>query len=80
MNRRNIDDVENWTGRWMPDREGDPTPPPKVWPKERFNEDYESVTESFHGIHHGVVQPQCDDGKVGIVHCYRIFLKDPNVP
>jgi len=80
MNRRNIDDLQNWTGRWMPDREGDPTPPPKVWPKERYNEEYESVTESFHGIHHGVVQAQCDDGKVGIVHCYRIFLKDPNVP
>ncbi|EZA55425.1 uncharacterized protein LOC105279169 isoform X2 [Ooceraea biroi] len=63
-NRRNIEDM-NWTGRWMPDRPGDPTPPPKVWPKneEKYDDRYESVTEFSHGMHHGFVQSQCDDGK-----------------
>jgi len=59
----------------MPDREGDPTPPPKVWPMKEYNEEYESVTESFHGMHHGVVQPQCDDGKVGVVRRFLTFPK-----
>lgn len=68
MNRRYVENVESWTGRWMPDRPGDPTPPPKIWPKtkETYNNEYESVTEFSHGTHHGPLQPQCDDGKVGI--------------
>jgi len=46
--RRNIEDeFENWHGRWMPDRPGDPKPPPKVLPKNQRYE-YELVTESPH--------------------------------
>ncbi|XP_011170662.1 uncharacterized protein LOC105203549 [Solenopsis invicta] len=44
--RRNIkDELENWNGRWMPDRPDDPKPPPKVWPKNQQQYEYESVTE-----------------------------------
>ncbi|XP_072745291.1 uncharacterized protein [Anoplolepis gracilipes] len=48
-NRRNIDqDLENWTGRWMPDRPDIPTPPPKVLPKTQ--QSYEYGSELLHEI------------------------------
>ncbi|XP_018396394.1 PREDICTED: uncharacterized protein LOC108774724 isoform X1 [Cyphomyrmex costatus] len=39
-----VDNFKNWNGRWMPDRPGDPKPPPKVFPKNQQYE-YESVAE-----------------------------------
>ncbi|XP_011635651.1 uncharacterized protein LOC105426224 isoform X1 [Pogonomyrmex barbatus] len=43
-NNRNIQD-ENWNGRWMPDRLGDPKPSPKVLPISQQQYQYESVTD-----------------------------------
>lgn len=44
--RRNLeDDLENWTGRWMPDRFDNPTLPPKVLPKTQQSYKYGSVAE-----------------------------------
>lgn len=51
-NRRDAEDgVENWPGRWMPDRPDDPTPPPKILPKQE-NEDGGSATEMSHEMSH----------------------------
>lgn len=55
----------------MPDRPDDPTPPPKVLPKDEPRH-YESVTESPHEMYMGRVSPKCDDGKV-IVPVQIIF-------
>ncbi|XP_018050647.1 PREDICTED: uncharacterized protein LOC108688767 isoform X2 [Atta colombica] len=50
--RRNIEDeFENWNGRWMPDRPDDPKPPPKVFPKNQQQYEYESVTELPHKMY-----------------------------
>lgn len=66
-NRRNIDnDLENWTGRWMPDRPDDATPPPKILPKNKRLYEYESITEFPHDMYMGHVSPECDDAKVNI--------------
>ena len=50
--------LENWTGRWMPDRAGDPTPPPKIFPI--------GSSEEAAAIHRQSMGPNkaCDDGKV----------------
>lgn len=65
-NRRSTEnELENWAGRWMPDRPGDPTPPPKVLPKNK-PEYYVSITEHPHK-YMGHVFPDCDDAKVDIV-------------
>lgn len=49
--RRNIEDgLENWTGRWMPDRPDNLTPPPKVLPKTQQSYEYGSVAELPHEI------------------------------
>lgn len=66
-NRRNIEnDLENWTGRWMPDRSDDPTPPPKILPKNERLYEYESIVEYPHEMYMGHVSPECDDAKVNI--------------
>ncbi|KAL6448279.1 hypothetical protein ACFW04_000327 [Cataglyphis niger] len=65
-NRRNIDnDLENWTGRWMPDRPDDATPPPEVLKNKRLYE-YESITEFPHDMYMGYVSPECDDAKTNL--------------
>lgn len=61
-NRRDIDDeTENWTGRWMPDRLGDPTPPPKVYPHSE-----QGYHESMSDSHMGRIS-DCDDAQVNIL-------------
>lgn len=47
--RNSEDEFENWHGRWMPDRPGDPKPPPKVLPKNQ--QQYESVTKLPHEMY-----------------------------
>lgn len=49
-NRRRDADDENWSGRWMPDRPDDPTPPPKIWPKQEDEDG--SLTEMSHEMSH----------------------------
>lgn len=73
MSRRDAQDAENWTGRWMPDRPNDPTPSPKVWPKnkQRHDNEYESATELPSVMHHNLLQPHCDDGKVSVERFFR---------
>jgi len=56
----------HWAGRWMPDRPGDPTPPPKVLPKNQRQYEYESVTEFPHEMFMGHVSPECDDAKTNL--------------
>ncbi|KAK9297439.1 hypothetical protein QLX08_008864 [Tetragonisca angustula] len=67
--RRNAngeDELENWTGRWMPDRLNDPTPPPKVFPKMDQTSDFES-SHSFHGgVPMGYSSKSCDDAKTNL--------------
>lgn len=44
--RRNLeDDLENWTGRWMPDRFDNPTLSPKILPKTQQSYKYGSLAE-----------------------------------
>ncbi|XP_006621423.1 uncharacterized protein LOC102680815 [Apis dorsata] len=59
-NRRNIinDELEDWPGRWMPDRPNDPTPPPKIFPKIS-----QTTVQSLHGIPMGYSSQNCDDAK-----------------
>lgn len=68
-NRRDIqDESENWTGRWMPERLGDPTPPPKVYPYS--GQEYK---ESMAGHHNDIYMGQisdCDNAKVDNVTFY----------
>lgn len=66
VNHRNIDnDLETWTGRWMPDRLGDPTPSPKILPKnENLHNDYSQ--NSLNQIHMGRVSVHCDDAKTNL--------------
>lgn len=59
------DSLENWTGRWMPSRPGEYTPPPKVFHKEEHPQD--EVVEM------GVKSVRCDDGKVAYIDI--IFIK-----
>lgn len=67
-NRRDIgDEFENWSGRWMPDRLGDPTPPPKVYPYSKQSND-ESMVEHHQNM--GQISSDCDDAKVDIVTFY----------
>lgn len=62
--RRNIDgELENWTGRWMPDRPNEVTPSPKVVEK------VDPITlsgssQSLHGVPMGHPSRNCDDAKV----------------
>lgn len=65
-NRRNIDnDLETWTGRWMPERIGDPTPPPKILPQNEYSHD--DYSQNFiNSIHMGIVSTQCDDAKTNL--------------
>lgn len=50
--RRNIEDeLENWHGRWMPDRPDDPKPPSKVLSKNQQQYEYKSVTEPPYDMH-----------------------------
>ncbi|XP_012282558.1 uncharacterized protein LOC105700889 [Orussus abietinus] len=52
-------EYETWTGRWMPDRADDPTPRPKIFPKQKIDSD------SQHQIPMDVI-PGCDDGKTNL--------------
>nr|XP_050849830.1 uncharacterized protein LOC127063748 isoform X3 [Vespula vulgaris] len=65
-NRRNIDnDLETWTGRWMPERLGDPTPPPKILSKNEYSHD--DYSQNFiHSIPMGIVSTECDDAKTNL--------------
>ncbi|EFN80784.1 Tumor protein p53-inducible protein 13 [Harpegnathos saltator] len=64
-NRRDTnDDFENWTGRWMPDRLGDPTPPPKVYPYSE--QEHDKFMSRSHDIYMGYVSPNCDDAKTNL--------------
>lgn len=66
-NRRNIeDDLENWTGRWMPDKPDDSTPSSKTLPKNNRLYEYESITEYPHEMYMGHVSPECDDAKTNL--------------
>lgn len=65
--RRNIidDELEDWPGRWMPDRPNDPTPSPKIFPKIS-----ETNVQSLHGIPMGYSSQNCDDAKVRTSICH----------
>ncbi|KYN01831.1 hypothetical protein ALC62_07303 [Cyphomyrmex costatus] len=64
-----VDNFKNWNGRWMPDRPGDPKPPPKVFPKNQQYE-YESVAElpeKMYWPEHWISNtPECDDAKTNL--------------
>ncbi|XP_014480610.1 PREDICTED: uncharacterized protein LOC106747527 [Dinoponera quadriceps] len=63
-NRRDIeDDPENWTGRWMPDRLGDPTPSPKVYPHSE-QATHKSMMENHHDMGH--TSSDCDDAMTNL--------------
>ncbi|XP_028050080.1 uncharacterized protein LOC105836185 isoform X2 [Monomorium pharaonis] len=65
--RRNIEDkFENWNGRWMPDRPGDPKPPPKILPMNQPQYEYESMIDFPHEMFMGHVSPECDDAKTNL--------------
>jgi hypothetical protein len=61
------DPYENWTGRWLPSRPNDPTPPPKVV----FGRVNNNESHHISGVPMGVKSVDCDDGKV---MKYNIFL------
>ncbi|XP_003699351.3 uncharacterized protein LOC100875586 [Megachile rotundata] len=63
--RRNVkdDELENWKGRWMPDRPDDPLPPPKIFPE---NERGDLSVHSLHGIPMGQPSATCDDAKTNL--------------
>ncbi|XP_053983537.1 uncharacterized protein LOC128878902 [Hylaeus volcanicus] len=65
-NRRDTDDdFDDWKGRWMPDKPGDPTPPPKVFPK--MEEDLvRGLLEPIYGVPMGHPSPNCDDAKTNL--------------
>ncbi|CAD1476141.1 unnamed protein product, partial [Heterotrigona itama] len=66
QNANGEDEPESWTGRWMPDRPNDPTPPPKVFPKTDQTTDFES-SGSFHGgVPMGYSSKSCDDAKTNL--------------
>ncbi|XP_058789533.1 uncharacterized protein LOC131663254 [Phymastichus coffea] len=50
--------VENWTGRWLPSRPGEYTPPPKVFHKEIYPHN--------ENVQMGVKNVKCDDGKTNL--------------
>ncbi|XP_029042753.1 uncharacterized protein LOC114875985 [Osmia bicornis bicornis] len=64
-NRRNVDELENWKGRWMPDRPTDPLPPPKVFGKNYEPEVYRS-SHLLHNIPMGQPSATCDDAKTNL--------------
>ncbi|CAK9828798.1 hypothetical protein ANTRET_LOCUS6254 [Anthophora retusa] len=66
-NRRNVndDELENWRGRWMPDKLDDPTPPPKIFPKNEEKSDFQSW-QSIHGVPMGYPSVHCDDAKTNL--------------
>ncbi|XP_078046060.1 uncharacterized protein LOC144474736 [Augochlora pura] len=61
-NRRNANE-EIWTGRWMPDRPGEPAAPPKVFPKSQQSS---LGLQSVHGVQMGQKTPDCDDAKTNL--------------
>ncbi|XP_032688449.1 uncharacterized protein LOC116852328 [Odontomachus brunneus] len=63
-NRRDVDELENWTGRWMPERLGDPTPPPKVYPHNGL--EYEETMAGHHNMYMGQISSDCDDAKTNL--------------
>ncbi|KOC62584.1 hypothetical protein WH47_04245 [Habropoda laboriosa] len=66
-NRRNVndDELENWKGRWMPDRPNDPIPPPKIFPKKEQTSDFQA-SQSMHGVPMGYISVHCDDAKTNL--------------
>ncbi|XP_012264906.2 uncharacterized protein LOC105691173 [Athalia rosae] len=60
------DEDEKWTGRWMPSRSDDPTPPPKVLHKTGKFKDHNVPADPDHLIGMGVQSKQCDDGKTNL--------------
>ncbi|XP_033355164.1 uncharacterized protein LOC117236380 [Bombus vosnesenskii] len=64
--RRNIDDeLENWTGRWMPDRPNEFTPSPKVLAKDD-QITLSGSSQSLHGVPMGYPSRNCDDAKTNL--------------
>lgn len=65
-NRRNVYDAfETWNGRWMPDRPGDPLPPPKIFPK--TDSQYMDRSSQFHHlVPMGHPSKDCDDAKTNL--------------
>lgn len=57
------DPLVNWKGKWMPSHPGEPTLPPKIFPKSH-SEDVDSHHDNR--IPMGVKSSACDDGKVRI--------------
>lgn len=63
-NRRDTnDEFDNWKGRWMPTRPGDPTPPPKIFAKTE-EELIRGPLLPTHRVRMGYSSPDCDDAKV----------------
>ncbi|XP_076647825.1 uncharacterized protein LOC143356206 [Halictus rubicundus] len=66
-NRRNAagneDTAETWKGRWMPDKPGEPAPPPKIFPN---SEQTSLGLEPIHGVPMGNPSPNCDDAKTNL--------------
>lgn len=60
------DALENWTGRWMPERPDDPTPPPKVFPKTEEDNALGGLMHDSHGIAMGHPSSTCDDAKTNL--------------
>ncbi|XP_076168557.1 uncharacterized protein LOC143147312 [Ptiloglossa arizonensis] len=65
-NRRDTnDEFDNWKGRWMPTRPGDPTPPPKIFAKTE-EELIRGPLLPTHRVRMGYSSPDCDDAKTNL--------------
>ncbi|KZC06978.1 PREDICTED: uncharacterized protein LOC107195223 [Dufourea novaeangliae] len=61
-NRRNANNAsDSWNGRWMPDRPGEPIPPPKIFPKTEI-----FASGSIHEIPMGQPSVNCDDARTNL--------------
>lgn len=60
------DDFENWKGRWMPTRLGEPVAPPKIFPKTENDEIIKYRMQYPHGVPMGESNHKCDDAKTNL--------------
>ena len=65
-NRRSAnDELDDWNGRWMPDRSNEPIPPLKIYAKQSESGGH-GPSESLHGVLMGVPSSTCDDAKTNL--------------
>ncbi|XP_046466007.1 uncharacterized protein [Neodiprion pinetum] len=60
------DKYENWPGRWMPSRPGDPKPPPKVLHKTGEFKDSNFEKNPVDRVGMGMHESECDDGETNL--------------